>query len=184
MDGAFTIHFEARKQDLLLFLEYQYVSVDPSIEASIGPVNIKADVDFTVNSAEIGAGYTLLQSDATRWEVLGGVRWQDHDLDVGIEGPEFLPAQIKGGDDWYQGFLGGRVISSVGKNWNLIARGDYGYGGSDNDAWHVSLMADYRFRDWGSAFIGYRYLKVDYEGGSYAYDAEQEGPQLGVAFYW
>ena len=132
----------------------------------------------------MGAGYTLLQSESTRWEVLGGVRWQEHDLDAEIDGPEFLPGQIKGGDDWSHGFLGGRVTTSVGKNWSLIARGDYGYGGSDNDAWNLSLIADYRFKGWGSAFVGYRYMQIDYEGSDYGYDAEQQGPQLGVVFYW
>lgn len=184
LDTAMTLHFEARKQDLVLFLEYQYVSVDPSVNSSIGPVSINADVDFTVNIGEMGGGYTLSQSDVTRWEVLGGVRWQDHDLDVGVDGPEFLPDQIKGGDDWYQGFLGGRVTRSFGNAWSLIARGDYGYGGSDNDALHLSVMADYRFKKWGSAFAGLRYLKADYEGSGYSYNATQQGPQVGVVFYW
>ncbi len=184
MSGAFTVHFEARKQKVVLFAEYQYVSVDPSVEASIGPATIKTDIDFAVNSAELGGGYTVHQTDSTRWEILGGLRWQEHDLDVDIEGPDFLPENVKGGDDWSHGFFGGRVTTEVGKNWSFIARGDYGYGGSDNEALHVALMADYRFKNWGSAFIGYRYMKYDYDGGSYTYDAEQQGPQLGVAFYW
>jgi hypothetical protein len=41
----------------VLFAEYQYVNVDPSVEASIGPVNINADIDFAVNMAEVGADY-------------------------------------------------------------------------------------------------------------------------------
>ncbi|MEH6609040.1 MAG: hypothetical protein V7696_06695 [Halioglobus sp.] len=184
MDGVFTLHFEARKQDLVLFAEYQYVSVNPDVEAAIGPVTVNADIDFSVNSAELGGGYTISQSDSTRWEVLGGLRWQDHDLDVDVEGPDFLPSNIKGGDDWYHGFLGGRVTTELGKNWSFIARGDYGYGGSDNDVLHLSMMADYRFKSWGSAFIGYRYMKYDYASSNYSYDAEQQGPQLGMVIYW
>jgi hypothetical protein len=184
MAGVFTLHFEARKQKVVLFAEYQYVSVDPDVEASIGPATVNADIDFAVNSAELGGGYTVHQSGSTRWEVLGGLRWQEHDLDVDVEGPDFLPSNIKGGDDWSHGFLGGRVTTEFGENWSFIARGDYGYGGSDNDALHVSLMADYRFKNWGSAFIGYRYMKYDYDGGGYGYDAEQQGPQLGMVIYW
>lgn len=45
-------------------------------------------------------------------------------------------------------------------------------------------MVDYRFKGWGSAFFGYRYMDIDYEGGGYLYDAKQQGPQLGVALYW
>jgi len=47
MDAVFTVHFEARKDDLLLFAEYQYVSFDPTTDASIGPVNINADIEIT-----------------------------------------------------------------------------------------------------------------------------------------
>lgn len=187
LDAVFTIHFEARKQDLLLFAEYQYVSLDPNVKASVGPVNVNADIDFTINMAELGAGYTLSETDATRWEILGGLRWIDHDLDatadVGGPGP-IVTVPIKGGDGWYQGFIGGRVYTSLTKNWRLIARGDYGYGDSDNDAWHFNAMADYQFNDWGSAFIGYRFIRIDYETSSYTFDADQQGPMVGVSIYW
>ena len=187
LDAAFTFHFEARKDGLLLFAEYQYVSLDPTVEANVGPVNVNADVDLTINTAELGAGYTISETDATRWEVLGGLRWIDQDMDVeanvGIDGP-IGQIPIKGGDDWYQGFVGARVTGTLSKNWRLIARGDYGYGDSDNDAWHFNAMVDYRFNDWGSAIIGYRYMKIDYSSSSYSYDADQQGPLLGVSIYW
>jgi hypothetical protein len=184
LDAVLTLHFEARKDKLLLFAEYQYVSLDPSVDASLGPVNVNADIDFVVNMAELGAGYTLSYTNATRWELLGGLRWFDHDLEVNIDGPPILPDTIKGGDDWHQGFIGGRIITAISENWRLIARGDYGYGGSDNNAWHFNAMADYRFSDWGSAFVGYRYMKIDYASNSYSYDAEQQGPMLGVSINW
>jgi hypothetical protein len=41
----------------------------------------------------------------------------------------------------------------------------------------------FRFNDWGAAFIGLRYMKFDYDGGGYSYDAEQQGPMLGVSIY-
>jgi len=49
-------------------------------------------------------------------------------------------------------------------------------------------MFDYRFRDWGSVFLGYRWMDFDYSSGSginhYAYDATQQGPLAGLMFYW
>ena len=184
MEAAFTVHFEARKQDLVLFAEYQYVNLQPSADVSFGPVAVKADIDFTVQSSELGAGYTVSQSDRTRWEVLGGLRWTDHDIKVDIEGPAFLPNKINAGDDWTHGFLGGRMTSMLSDNWSFLVRGDVGYGGSDNKAVHVNAVFDYRFRGWGSAFAGYRYMDFDYDGGAYAYDAKQQGPMIGLSFYW
>jgi predicted porin len=59
----------------------------------------------------------------------------------------------------------------------------YVHCGSDNNAWHFNAMADYRFNDWGSAFVGYRYMKIDYASSSYSYDAKQQGPLLGDSIY-
>ena len=184
LDAVLSFHFEARKNKLLLFAEYQYVSLDPTIEASLGPIPVSADIDFAVNMAELGAGYTVSQSENTRWEILGGLRWTDHDLEVDIDGPDPLPSRIEGGDDWYQGFVGGRVTRQLGEKWQLLARGDYGYGDSDNQALHLNAVVDYRFNNWGSAFIGYRYMDFDYDSGSYTYDALQQGPLIGIAIVW
>jgi hypothetical protein len=184
LDGALTLHFEARKNDWLFFAEYQYVSLNPGFEAALGPISVNPSIEFDVTTAELGAGYTVSHNDRTRWEVLGGLRLVDHELDVDVNGPEFLPSTISGGDDWSHGFLGARVITAMDEKWSFVARGDYGYGGSDNKAIHLSAMVDYRFRHWGSAFFGYRYLDMTYSGGSYDYDAAQQGPQLGVSIWW
>ena len=186
MEGVFTLHFEAHKGDLLLFAEYQYVNLTPGIDASSGPVSVSADIDFIVQMAEFGAGYAISRSDDVLWEVLGGLRWNDHEIDADVEvtGPLPLPEKIKGGDDWVHPFVGARVSSGFAKDWTLIVRGDVGYGGSDDTAYHVNAVVDYRFNEWGSVFGGYRHMEYDYDGSSYAYDASQRGPMLGAAFYW
>jgi hypothetical protein len=66
---------------------------------------------------------------------------------------------------------------------------DYGYADSDNTAINAAATFDYRFRDWGSVFGGYRILSYDYDNGKsgtdqYAYDAVQQGPLLGISFHW
>ena len=185
LDSVFTIHFEARKQRFGLFAEYQYVSLDPNFDANIGPIPIAANLDFKTNMAEAGATFTLSNSDRARWELLAGLRWTDHDIKVDVESPgPLLPERIEGGDDWIHPVLGARVQAKMGERWSFIARGDYGYNGSDNTAWHLNAQFDYRFKNWGSFFVGYRHMNYDYEDNNYAYDAEQSGPQLGLAIYW
>ena len=75
--------------------------------------------------------------------------------------------------------------------WTFIARTDAGYGGSDNKAFNAAAMFDYRFKNWGSVFFGYRYLNYDYDydndndndndkaEDTYAFDAYQSGPLAG-----
>jgi hypothetical protein len=188
LEAAMTLHFEARKGDLLLFSEYQYVNLQPDVEGGFGPVSVNADIDFTVQMAEVGGGYVISRSGSTRWELLGGVRWSDQDIDVDISaaGPGVLPLpnKVEGGDDWFQPFVGGRVYTEFAESWTLIVRSDVAYAGSDNNTFHINAMVDYRFNYWGSVFGGYRYMSFDYDDNGYAYDAVQQGPMLGLGIYW
>ena len=88
LDAAFAIHFEAKQGALTLFAEYNYAKLDPTIEQSVGPITIKADIDFKDTLWEMGATYVFAESDTTRWEVLGGVRYMDIDYDNRKSGPD------------------------------------------------------------------------------------------------
>jgi hypothetical protein len=192
LDAVFTLHFEATRDRLTLFAEYQYVSLDPSV--SIGPV--EADIEFDNVAAEAGMGWRWSEDGPSRWELLAGLRYLDQEIEVEANlnlpppplGPGPLPIDVSGGDDWIHPFIGVRWQYQLNDRWLARSRGDFGYGGSDDQAINLSLMFDYRFRDWISAFVGYRYMDFDYEGGSgndfYAYDAVQQGPLAGVSFYW
>ena len=55
--------------------------------------------------------------------------------------------------------------------------------------WNLNAMFDYRFKDWGSVFAGYKWMDYDYDNGEnefdrYAYDATQQGPLVGLNIYW
>jgi hypothetical protein len=192
LDAAFTVHFEARKDKLSLIAEIQYVSLDPT--AAVGPVEV--DVEFKSTAAELAAAWEFYRVGETGWEFLAGVRYLDQEVDVDGTlnlpepplGPGPLPVGISGGDDWTHPFIGLRSQWQMSSRWALLARGDYGYTGSDNQAINLSFMFDYRFRGWGSAFVGYRYMDFDYDNGSgadrYAYNAAQQGPLLGLAIHW
>ena len=71
--------------------------------------------------------------------------------------------------------------------WSFIGRVDYGAGGSDG-TWGLVGMFDYRFKNWGSVFFGYKWMDFDYSSGSgldrYTYDATQQGPLAGLNFHW
>lgn len=192
LDAVFTLHFEAKNDDLIFFAEYQYVKLAPTIAE--GP--LEADVEFKNTAAELGTGWEFFRSERIDWQMLVGLRYLDQEVDVDGSlnlpdpplGPGPLPVGITGGDDWYHPFVGVRSSYQMTSRWNLLVRGDYGYSNSDNRALNLSFMFDYRYRDWGSAFVGYRYMDFDYSSGSgdelYAFDAEQQGPLLGFAFYW
>jgi hypothetical protein len=80
LEAAWTMRYEARKDRLGFFFEYQYYNLAP--ESQLGPLS--ADVDFKQTTYEIGMIYALNESDTTRWEILGGVRSMDQDVEVDV----------------------------------------------------------------------------------------------------
>lgn len=202
LEGAFAARFEAEKGIVSLFAAYEYNKIGDEMEASgsipVGgipieiPVNVEADVSDTQQRAELGAGYTLHRSDAWKWQVIGGAKWFDDELEIKrfkVRGPlggqvPGLPTRVKHSNDFWQGFLGGRFTSRLSENWRMRGRLDYGYGGSNSDSWTAELSADWRFTHWGALQLGYRYMDIDYDKNDYQYDMKEFGPVVGFMVVW
>jgi len=185
LEMTFTVHFEMKKDKLTLFGEYQYVNLGPE---ATGPMGGELDVGFKDTIAELGATYWVFGTDKTDWEILGGARYTKQKLGVAVEGG---PDLINTNNDWWVGFFGGRMSAALSDKWTFIGRADYGLGSGDsNSIWNLAVMFDYRFRPWGSAFAGYKYMNYNYDNGKtlsfdrYAYDATQQGPLLGLTIHW
>lgn len=181
LGAVFTVHFEANKNDLVLFAEYQYVDMEPGASISGG---VSLDIDFRVQTAEFGAGYRVATWGNTEVEPILGTRWSYQKLETEIStGTELIEAT----EDWWDVFGGVRLWTYFNDQWTLLSRFDIGAGDSDF-VWNAALSLDYRFNDWGSVFFGYRWLDYDYDSGSgketYAYDALQQGPLAGLQIYW
>lgn len=181
LSAVFTVHFEAYKNNLSLFAEYQYTELDPTTTI---PNGAELDIDFTNQLAELGAGYRVTTWGNTDVEPIIGARWTSQDLKNQVKGG---PVLVDISENWWDGFAGVRLWTRFNDKWTLASRGDIGAGGSDF-VLNVSFILDYQFRGWGSVFLGYRWLDYDYSSGSgpdrYAYDALQQGPLAGIAFHW
>ena len=94
---VFTVHFEANRQDLNLFAEYQYVKLDPTATVPNGP---SVDIDFTIQAAEFGAGYRVTTWGNTDVEPILGVRWAYQDLETQIQG---RPTLVDSNESFCQG---------------------------------------------------------------------------------
>ena len=193
LEAVFTVHFEARKNKWTIFSELQYLDLQPEVTLSMGPITGDVDITFKNTLVELGGAYTFSENVSTRWEVIGGLRYTDQEIkvDVTLTVPppvNEVPIKMNGGDNWTHAFAGIRVFHSLSEKWTFIGRADLGYGGSDNSAVNGAFMFDYRFKDWGSAFMGWRYLKYDFDNDSstnrYAFDAYQQGPLLGLSIHW
>ena len=183
MEAVFTFHYEANKGDLTLIGEYQYIALAPSAEIPGGP---NVDISFKNQMGELDVAYRVAGTETVDWEILGGVRYTKQKLKMSVGGV-FEPVNVN--ESWTVGVIGGRVIADLPNNWRFAGRIDWGTGGSDNTQWNIAALFDWRFKEWGSLFLGYRWMDYDYDNGKrgkdhYAYKATQQGPQMGVAIYW
>ena len=195
LDAAMALHFEANKGDLTIFAEYNFARLDPEVSEFVGGVEVKGSVDFEDTMSEGGVAWKFAETGSVSWEVLGGLRYYKQDVKVkfsnsqDVEPPVPLPSKIDVGDSWMQPFGGVRITAPLSERWSFRGRADYGYEGSDNTALQGIFFFDYRFRGWGSAFIGYRYLDMDFENGTsgldqYGFDGDQQGPLIGMNLYF
>jgi hypothetical protein len=183
LEATFTVHFEMKRDKLSLFGEYQYVNLGPE---AVGPMGGSLDIGFKNTIAELGAAYWVYGTEKTDWEIIGGGRYTKQELDLTLENG-ITPLDVS--EDWWVGFFGGRMAWYLSDNWTFIGRADYGIGSGDNSVWNLNIMFDYRFRNWGSVFVGYKYMSYDYDNEKsgfdrYAYDADQQGPLVGLTFHW
>jgi hypothetical protein len=189
LEAVFTLHFEARRDDWGFFAEYQYAELKTDGGGTQGPITADVEIELDDTLVEVGAAWAFSDQPRTRWELLMGARYLEQETTVKADISSPIPLlnrqeNVDGGDEWWHPFGGVRVSQALSDNWTLVARGDYGYGDSDNTAINLVAMFDYQFRDWGSAFVGYKHLDYDYESSSYGFDAEKRGPLVGLNLYW
>lgn len=185
ISAVLTFHFETRKGRWGGFAEFQYVDLEPTAEINNGP---KLDVSVISKLAEAGATYRVWGEPRRGLELLGGARWYNVDMDVGLDagGPNLVSVN----ESWADGFVGARLIWALSPKWTFEGRADIGGGpiGSSDHVWNLSGFFDYRHSELLSAFAGYRVLDVDYSTGSgrkeFAWDVRQQGPLAGLNFHW
>jgi len=119
-------------------------------------------------------------------EVLAGTRYNN--LSAGISGGPlgFNPSDTR---DWWDPIVGANLSLPLGRQFSFNVRGDIGGFGVGSDlTWQAFPSFDWRFTQWGSLQLGYRWLYMDYETGSgtsqFQYDMLTQGPQLGFTVHF
>ncbi len=142
---------------------------------SRGPVS--ADVDQWL--VEPSASFRV----SDRFETIVGARYVN--LSTEIRGP--FGRNPSGTVDWWDPFIGARMMLPMNDAWTFNLRGDVGGFGVGSDfAWQIFPFLSWQFGDRASMQVGFRWLSADYEEGSgldeFRYDVVTSGPQAGVTF--
>lgn len=174
---------EARKDRFLLAGELTYLRLSTGRQT---PYRILADkVDVTSTSWMVSgyAGYSLLDSDFARIDIIGGGRLWSVDTDVSLTGGPLDGFSKSDGAAWVDPLVGVKAhldlapdVYAVG--WGMIG----GFGVGSDLMWDVMAGAGYDLTDSVSLFAGYRAISVDYGNDGFVYDVVEQGPVVAAVF--
>ena len=186
LEFVFTGHFEGVHKSgfgFLTDLSYSRIGGQQTIPV---PVTITLDVDFTNILVEF-AGIYRIHLGENAFDFIAGTRYSSLEPEIGITTSLPLPSAITKKVDWWDAMIGGRFIWSISEKWNLLARADFGFLGS-NLTWNLSGLVEYKPWKHVSLVGGYRYMDIDYDQGTgadrFKYDMSMYGPILGVNITW
>lgn len=174
--GAMAIG-EARYDRYSIFGDVMYIS--GSAGTPRGIVASSVEVTTETFAGLLGVGYSIIDDNSARLDVVGGARVWSVDTDLSFSGGILDGVSRNDGATWVDamaGFRGNYVITPeiYLTGWGLI-----GAGQADLD-WDIAAAIGYRFNDTISAVVGYRALGVDYSKDGFVFDVLQQDPILGM----
>lgn len=178
LDGAAMVSAEARNGRFVLFADLMgsKISAGKKFTARGYPGQVSLASSSVVGLA--AAGYRVIDEPTVQVDLLAGLRGfaLSNSIDVTVAPHTLSYAKDR---QWVDAVAGARVAWTLSDRMSATAMGFAGAGGA-NYEWDVFGGVGYRFTGTISGFAGYRAMKVDYERGSFVYDALQYGPLLGM----
>ena len=170
---------EARHDRYSIFGDLMYVKVSTGSGTPRGIFATNVDVSSETFSGLVGAGYSIVQSDAGRLDLVGAMRVWSVNTDLDFHGGILDGVSRSDGATWVDGLVGVRANYSLTPEIYLTGWGMVGAGGANVD-WDVAAALGYRFNERFSAVAGYRALGVNYRNDGFVFDVVQQGPILGL----
>lgn len=170
--GRFTVGYER----WFLTTEFSYMKLGASASA--------AGLELEQWLVEPSIGYSVCDS----FEVFAGARYNSLSGDLAFKGP--LGVVATGTQEWWDPIVGMHFsILLIGRRFTFDGHFDVGgFGASSDITWQAYPHFRWRFAEWGSAQLGYRWLGTDYETGSgrskFHYDVIAHGPQVGFTIHF
>jgi opacity protein-like surface antigen len=192
---AAMLSFEAAKGRWSILSDFLYFEFsDSNRDATVPGLGvgsgfaINADTGLKALVFSMAGAYTVFKNQNGNFDVLAGLRYANVEgkVDLNINGP--LPAgwrssRFSESEDFIDPIIGFRGKLLLGKNWFMPYYFDIGGFSVDSD---LTLQAyagiGYRFTDWFSLSLGYRYLYYDFGNTKLVEDITLNGGVLGFVF--
>lgn len=176
--GAMAIG-EARYDRYSIFGDVMYSKISGSAGTPRGVVASSVEVTSETFAGLLGVGYSIIDDNSARLDVVGGARVWSVDTDISFSGGILDGVSRNDSATWVDAMAGFRGNYAITPEIYLTGWGLIGAGQADLD-WDVAAAIGYRFNDTISAVVGYRALGVDYSKDGFVFDVVQQGPILGM----
>lgn len=168
-------------------------------QASYGKMDLEDKIDigesrlelgFDITSAEFMTSYTIFHNDVFDLNLIGGLRYTEHELSSDFR---FREAEThhkrKLDNDWTDVVIGTSAVVPFTQTLSWKTSFDYGFGGSEG-TFTANTGLTWRFFRGFSATLFYKYAAVDFEDGSrgdadwYLYDIDETSLGLTILYNW
>lgn len=181
---------EFRKGDFIIMVEAMWARWDRDVDLPALGVSGNITTDFVLVSPTLGWRFLDMplggagSNSSLKVDGLVGLRWTYMNVEVERDNGDDRSAD----DNWFDPYVGARVIWNLSKEWEINGKATIGGFGVGSDLiWSAEAMLEYHtpWKIFGSniaAAIGYRALAYDYEEDNFLFDVTMHGPLIGLTF--
>ncbi len=190
LEMAFMGAFAARKGKWSLLADVIYLDVDASSNNAVtvpsgpgGAIKVSSDVELKGWIVTPAAGYSVVETDKARLDIVAGARylWLDADVKLDIATASLSTGnRISDSGSVWDAIVGVKGEFNLAPKWYLSYLLDVGTGDTDL-TWQALAGVGYRFKKVG-AILAYRYMDWDFDDNKVFDDLNLSGPFAGVKF--
>jgi len=138
----------------------------------------EADTDVSFAAAALALEYRLIEQPKFTLDVFGGARVLHAGMGLDVAAGAVLPA-LGGGQDktWLDPIVGAKFHYKLAERWGFHGYGDIGGFGFGSDlTYQLTGTVSYSFNEHVMLQAGYCLFDVEFEDGSFEFDATLHGP--------
>jgi hypothetical protein len=180
---GFMGRFDARNNHWVGFSDLVYADVKFSNHISFRDrIFVSGSVRSKMLISTSLVGYRVMDDPDTSVDLLAGVRLENVDDTLNLQGPR---NSFQGGKSqfWADPLLGARFKHHLAPKWDATVWGDFGgFGAGSKFTGEVEGTVAYSLARRWKAFAGWRYLYTDYENNGFVFKTSLNGPVLGASY--
>lgn len=183
INGALFLVGEARKGRFGIVADVAYVDIELE-DPTPGPfftLLTSREESWIVSAAGF---YRLAEEQGAFLDLIGGVRYWSVDTTLTLQEGVLPSRSASYTEDWFDPIVGLKGLYPIG-NSSFFVSGFLvfgGFGAGSDFMWDANLNLGYQWTETFSTVLGYRYMDLDYEDGSFLYDIAQDGFTLGLSW--